>query len=156
MTLNFADLIVLGDDISGIAAGSLLAKRGFNVLVVDRPAPSRAMSIPGLETRGFRSFISKLGIPEARLRSLKKNPIAFQVVLPDHRIDVTSDEEHLFSELDREFPEYEEWTRQLFDEIESTQEEEARPLLTFLPWLSWREKRRFLKKKTWLCLAPLD
>ena len=48
MSLNFADLIVLGDDISGIAAGSLLAKRGFNVMVLDRPSSSHPLSLPGL------------------------------------------------------------------------------------------------------------
>ena len=147
MSLNFADLIVMGDDISGVAAGSLLAKRGFNVMVVDRPTSKNPISLAGLEGRSFKSFLSKVGIPATRLRPIRKNDTSFQIVLPEHRIDVGTDEDHLLEEIAREFPRHQDWSEKLLEEVEAAHEEEARPLLSKLPWTNWREKRRFLKQK---------
>ena len=147
MSLNFADLIVLGDDISGIAAGSLLAKRGFNVMVVDRPSSSHHLSLAGLQSRFFHSFVTKVGILDARVRSLKPNPTSFQIVLPDHRIDITADQDHILAEIEREFPRHVDWAKQLLEEVEAAHEEEAKPLLNFLPWLNWKDRRHFLKVK---------
>ncbi len=148
MSVNFADLVVLGDDLSGITAGSLLAKRGLNVLVVDRPAPERPISLAGLESRLFKSIVGKMGIAEGRMRALRKNKIGFQVILPGHRIDVSANTEHLLQEIRREFPYHLDWARKLFEEIEETYNYEAGPLLGLIPWATWRERRRFLKQKS--------
>jgi hypothetical protein len=147
MSLNFADLVILGDDLSGIAAGGLLAKRGFNVLVVDRPCPDETVSLPGLDSRIFKSIIGKLGIPESRLRGLTKNKTNFQIILPEHRIDIKPEQEDLFEELCREFPKQDEWIREFFSEVEMIHQHETLPLLKNIPWASWKEKRHFLKKK---------
>lgn len=147
MSLNFADLVVLGDDLSGIAAGSLLAKRGLSVMVSDRPTPNHAISLPGLENHLFKSVVGKMGIAESRLRALQRNKISFQVILPNHRIDVTPHNDHLFEEFQREFPTESDWLRDLFEDVEAIHEEEARPLLHMIPCLNWREKRRYLRQK---------
>lgn len=147
MSINFADIVVLGDDLSGIAAGSLLAKRGLNVLVVDQHLATQPQSLAGLGSRVFRSLVGKIGIAEPRLKSLRKNPISFQVILPDHRIDVTPNTEQLLREFEREFPSHIDWAKDFFEEIEETYDYEANPLLGMIPWINWRERRRFLRQK---------
>ncbi len=147
MSLNFADLVVLGDDLSGITAGSLLAKRGMNVLLMDRPSARRPASIAGLQSQNFKTLLGRLGVPEGRFRAIKPNPISFQIILPDHRIDVSADNNALISEFEREFPSEVDWARQLFAEVEDTFKHETKPLLKMIPWTNWREKRRFLKQK---------
>jgi 2-polyprenyl-6-methoxyphenol hydroxylase-like FAD-dependent oxidoreductase len=120
MTLNFADIIVIGDDLSGITAASLLAKRGMNILLVDRPSLKRPTSISGLDNQIFKGLVSRLGVTEGRVRALKNNKIAFQVILPRHRIDVSTDNEVLLNEFSREFPESLDWAKELFEEVEDT------------------------------------
>ena len=125
MSLNFVDLVVLGDDLSGIMAGTLLAKRGLSVLVVDHESSDEPLSLPGLETRIFKSFLGKLAVPEAQSKHLSKNKVSFQVVLPTGRIDVSTDREHLLAEIDREFPDHVSWVEDLLADVATAQDESS-------------------------------
>ena len=111
MSLNFADVVVLGNDLSGLIAGSLLAKRGLGVLVLEEnPATQPSISIlpprplRGLGSPFFRSFLGVLGIPENKFHwSPTEEPI-FQVVMPKARIDLFPDRSLLTDELTRTWP----------------------------------------------------
>ena len=78
MSLNFCDLLVLGSDLSGVMAATLLAKRGMNVLVLDdenetEPLPNL---LTGLGSRSFKSLLGKLMIPDTKLQMLHENQLA--------------------------------------------------------------------------------
>lgn len=111
------DLIVIGDDLSSHAAAAYASHNGLNTLLIAEsglgglqllgdfvfnidPTPMTGL-VP--EQMGL-SVLAELGITPPETESPSINP-AFQVILPDHRIDFNNDINLLTAELAREFPE---------------------------------------------------
>ncbi len=80
MSLNFCDLLVVGSDFSGLLAATLLAKRGMNVLLLDDDDESEVLPnlATGLDSRTFKSLLSKLMIPESKIQLLHENKVTCQ------------------------------------------------------------------------------
>lgn len=108
------DLIVIGDDISGLIAATLCAKRGMRVLVLrhgGRPAsyqlgphrlPVEPLPFCGLSSPAIKRVLAELHLAHSLKRKLDERPVSFQFVAPDVRIDVGMDDEQLAGELERE------------------------------------------------------
>ncbi len=147
MSLNFCDLLVLGSDLSGVIAATLLAKRGMNVLLLDDEEETERNPnlATGLETRAFKSLLSKLMISESRIQVLQENKIACQMILPRHRIDLPPSHDLLLKEIAREFPGEREIFQEFLQEVEALREKILDPLLGFLPLIGRKETRLFHK-----------
>ncbi|HEX5037696.1 MAG TPA: hypothetical protein VFX30_11095 [bacterium] len=153
MSLNFCDLLVLGSDLSGVMAATLLAKRGMNVLVLDdenetEPLPNL---LTGLGSRSFKSLLGKLMIPDTKLQMLHENKVGCQVVLPKHRLDLHRSRPLLLKEIDREFPGEREIVEELFAEIDGLREKHLDEMLSFFPVIGPKEKKRFIR---WVQTLP--
>ncbi len=114
MPTSFYDVVVIGDELAGAVAGALLARRGFRVLVlasqpVERevlgpgssPAPRAPLALTGLESPALKRVVNELNLLQLLRRRVTPNHPAFQLLLPDHRIDVGDE---LGRELARELP----------------------------------------------------
>lgn len=153
MSLNFCDLLVVGSDLSGLIAATLLAKRGLNVLVLDDDEEGEHLPnlATGLETRIFKSLMGKLMIPESKSQVVTENEIACQVVLPKHRIDSSPSRPVLLKEIDREFPEEREVFREFLAELDLLRENHLETFLSFLPLVDRKEVKQFSR---WLRQFP--
>jgi phytoene dehydrogenase-like protein len=111
------DVTVLGANLSGLVASALLVKRGFNVLVVDLENERREVKKGGYTLRRFPSLflgfgpkqvyadiLGELGIPVLEKKRFALAEPAYQIVLPNNRIDVFQGRDELFGILRREFP----------------------------------------------------
>lgn len=147
MSLNFCDLLVVGSDLSGIITGTLLAKRGLNVLVLDHEGDGDRSPnlITGLNSRAFKSLLGKLMIPDTKFNLLQENPISYQMIFPKHRIDVAAQLPALLKEIGRELPQDRDVLEQLFAEVHELREKHLLPLFNQLPLTSHKEKSQFLK-----------
>ena len=112
------DLIVIGDDLSSHVAAAVAASYGLNtVLVAERGTggfhlfDDFAFNIDPTPLSGFGlnqtclSLLAELDIPPIERESRLLNP-AYQIILPEHRIDFFNEKEALVNEMAREFPEY--------------------------------------------------
>ncbi len=128
-------LALIGARYPQLALGTLMAKRGFRVLVVDqnvgqaqtpgedgnqyafrrRPAP-----LFGLDSNGLlRRFLDEIGIGRMLVRRFyPPNPVSYQVVLPRHRINIYPQRDATMEELSREFPGSVDSFRALYDELD--------------------------------------
>jgi len=147
MSLNFCDLLVLGSDLSGVMAATLLAKRGMNVLVLDDENENEpcANLLTGLGSRSFKSLLGKLMIPDTKLQMLHENKVACQIVLPKHRLDMHRSRPLLLKEIEREFPQERETVEELLREIDALREGHLDELLSMFPVLEAKEKKRFIR-----------
>jgi len=123
------DLIVIGDDLSSHVAAAVAARYGFSTALIAEsglgdtfiigdfvfnidPTP-----ITGLGTnQPLLSLLAELDISPIEQDSLSLNP-AYQVVLPDHRVDFFSDKDSLIKEMIREFPQLEIEINKFYDSI---------------------------------------
>ena len=113
------DLLVTGDDLASHVAAAYASRKGLKTLLVSQsglgglqiigdfvfnldPAPMTGL---GPDQSGF-SVLAELGIEIPETYPPFINP-AYQVLLPGHRIDFSSEPASLISELAREFPERE-------------------------------------------------
>jgi phytoene dehydrogenase-like protein len=113
---NFYDAILLGLSLPTLLAGGLLAKRGFRVLIV-----GQGQSLPSYEVDGFRlpraattlyaydspavsRVFAELALKPLIRRRLRPLSPAFQVIMPQHRLDFGTGPELLTREVEREFP----------------------------------------------------
>lgn len=112
------DVVLVGTQLAPLLAGSLLAKRGFRVLLVsqdERPPTYEAVDGVALPREPFtflpaqspiaRRVLSELALHQLFRRGATQIDPAFQVCLPRHRFDVARDPEILEREVEREFPE---------------------------------------------------
>src|SRR5687768_5570891 len=113
---NFYDAILLGLSLPTLLAGGLLAKRGFRVLIV-----GQGQALPSYQVDGFRlpraattlhaydspavtRVFAELALKPLIRRRLRPLTPAFQVVMPQHRLDFGTGPELLTREVEREFP----------------------------------------------------
>jgi hypothetical protein len=114
---NFYDVIALGDDLAGLIGATLCARRGLRVLVAQTPDslpeeyklgpyrfPREPMAFVGESSPEERRVIGELNFIQTMKRRLTPVRPAFQIILPDARIDVGPDPEALERELARELP----------------------------------------------------
>ncbi len=147
MSLNFCDLLVLGSDLSGVMAATLLAKRGMNVLLIDDGSDEETLPnlVTGLSSKNFKSFLGKLMIPDSKLQALHENKIPGQIIFPKHRLDLHPSRPTFLKEIQREFPKEREILEQLFEEVERLRETHLEEALQFFPIVGGKQKKQFIK-----------
>jgi phytoene dehydrogenase-like protein len=112
------DLIVIGDDLSSHVAAAVGAGYGLDTVLI---APcgtggfylldDLAFNIDPTPLSGFGvnqaclSLLAELDIPEIEREGRILNP-AYQIILPQHRIDFFNEKDALVNEMAREFPEH--------------------------------------------------
>lgn len=112
-TQRVYDVCVLGGGLGGAAAGALLSRRGFRVLVIDTGAGTPAAdggwllpSGPGL-LPGTRllpaadSMLAEVGLVSDAARALEPLVPDLQLLYPRQRLDLAREPGHLASELKR-------------------------------------------------------
>jgi hypothetical protein len=112
MASNFFDVVVLGSDLAATVTGAILAHRGFRVLVAGSTVeekysigpyvlPRAPLAFIGTESPALKRLLGELNLVQLFRRRLEQNRPSFQLLLPEHRIDVGDD---LARELGRELP----------------------------------------------------
>jgi len=111
MSEKYSDVIIVGTDLAGLITGAFLAKRGLSVTLLnfDKDVASQKKNIQpnlitNLESRLFKNILGRLSILDYELNIIRKLDIPYQVVLPQHRIDIYRDRDKLNQEIQREFP----------------------------------------------------
>jgi hypothetical protein len=152
---SFYDLVVVGDELAGAVAAALLARRGFRTLMLTsapvekdllggHPAPRTPLALTGLESPALKRVVNELNLLQLLRRRVSANHPAYQILLPDHRLDVGDD---LGRELARELPDdaagFESWLGRA-GEVSSTLEALLAQEVTLPPDGFW--DRRDLKR----------
>lgn len=115
-TQRVYDACVLGGGVGGAAAGALLARRGFRVLVVDEggqapraaagwllpAAPSVQPSVRHLPAA--EALLAEVGLLSDVARAQEPLAPDLQLLLPRHRLDLSREPAALAAELRREWP----------------------------------------------------
>jgi len=112
MAADFYDVVVIGGDLAASVAGAVLSHRGFRVLIAGVPVderyaigpyqlPRAPLAFVGLESPACKRLLGELNLVQLLRRRLEPNRPAYQLLLPDHRIDVGDD---LQREIAREMP----------------------------------------------------
>lgn len=117
MPTSFYDVITTGNDLAGLVAAALCARRGLRVLVAETAAtlperytfgpytlPRTLLTFVGQSSPAVRRVVAELNFIQLMRRRLALLRPAFQVVLPDARIEVSADGDLLGAELARELP----------------------------------------------------
>jgi phytoene dehydrogenase-like protein len=110
------DLIVIGDDLSSHVAAAVAASNGLKTVLLAEHGTGGvyllgdyAFNIDPTPLTGFginqtcRTLFSDLDIPLDEHEALLLNP-AYQIIMPEHRIDFFNEKETMVKELAREFP----------------------------------------------------
>ncbi|MDZ4165212.1 MAG: hypothetical protein U1C55_08800 [Smithellaceae bacterium] len=112
------DLVVIGNDLSSQIAALTASRRGMNTaLIRDSGLPclhspkGYSFSLDPFPPLGFESgqatarFLEKLDISPPQFAPVgDQSQTAIQVIMPEHRLDISGNREHLSEELGREFP----------------------------------------------------
>ena len=126
-------LAIIGTRFPQLALGTLLAKRGRRVVIVDTLSSElssesseikgyrfRKRPIPmcGLDSGGFlRMFLDEIGIGRVLVNeTYPLNEVSYQVVLPRNRLNIYPERDRLLAEIAREFPDSMEPFRTLYEE----------------------------------------
>jgi hypothetical protein len=110
------DVIVVGGQLSGALSAALLAKRGYRVMLVEHDGlghgyehngyllPYGPFIAPPFKTMAVvdEAFV-ELGLATTIQRTLKPHKPELQLVLPNHRVDLPSNDATRVAELSREF-----------------------------------------------------
>jgi len=117
MTVKNVDVIIVGMDTGGLIAGALLVKRGMSALVCDLQGAADKQAGPGAaparihglltgfgNEEPFQDVFLELGVPFLQKKQFRLADPAFQVVMPNHRIDIRQDRRSLLAVLAKEFP----------------------------------------------------
>jgi len=117
MSRSYFDVIFVGAELAPLTCAALLAKRGFRVLVLGQgdvapqyrigpySLPRRVASCVGGQSPVMRRILAELGLTQTFRRIASTPATAFQVALPQHRLNISRDPTLLGAELQREFPE---------------------------------------------------
>ena len=110
------DVVILGANAGGILAGALLTKKGFSVLILEEKVKA------GSARRKYRFrrfsnlselFVSKgviewvyhlLDLPFSHVEFTNRADLKCQILLPNHRVDISVDRAVLLDQMKREFP----------------------------------------------------
>jgi phytoene dehydrogenase-like protein len=124
------DLIVIGDDLSSHIAAAAAAHYGLHTALLAESGVGGfflegdfAFNIDPTPITGFGAnetclaLLAELDIPPIERESTILNP-AYQIILPDHRIDFFNNKENLINELVREFPDYEQEITDYYEAVE--------------------------------------
>ncbi len=116
MDTNFYDVVVYGGDLTGLLAAALISKRGTRVLVCghDDPGPTFCAAgytletdpalLPSADAESVTRIFKELNLVQViRRHSVPLSP-AFQLALPNHRLDIGPDPATTAREIAREFP----------------------------------------------------
>ncbi|MDP3279335.1 MAG: hypothetical protein Q8Q09_29355 [Deltaproteobacteria bacterium] len=140
------DVLILGADLSAVAAGALLARRGFRVIWVRHDARSARYAWDGLElprrienaavldTPAWNAIAAELSMPPSIRKRLADDGLAGQIVLPHHRIDIARAPADPLPEFEREFPELRRPMEELLDRIRRCDTELDQALNTEVSW----------------------
>ncbi len=132
MTAHY-HLTIIGTRFPQLALGTLLAKRGRRVLIVDSLSADsatesseiegyrfrkRPVPLCGLDSGGFlRMFLDEIGIGRILVKeTYPLNEVSYQVVLPRHRLNIYPKRDRLLAEIAREFPDNMDTMRGLYEE----------------------------------------
>ena len=109
------DLIVIGDDISSHVAAAVSSSNGINTALLSESDIGEEISLNGdsvfnidpTPMTGFGADQTGISLLEKLDISIERNLLnpAYQVILPEHRLDFFNDKESLVKEMIREFPE---------------------------------------------------
>ncbi|MEN6376026.1 MAG: hypothetical protein ABFD75_14760 [Smithella sp.] len=124
------DLIVIGDDLSSHVAAAVAAGYGLDTVLVAEHGTGGlclsgdfAFAVDPTPFSGFGadqtclSLLAELDIPPVEREGRLLNP-AYQIILPEHRIDFFNEKDALIREMAREFPEC---TREISEFYESAE-----------------------------------
>lgn len=139
------DVALIGGDVSQLVAALMLARRGRRVVVVEHEAACAVDAALPLSPVGEMSCLARyhdeLGItPPPTMRP--KDRVAWQVILPNHRLSLASDRGGVAHELKRAFPK----DARAIDDLLQELNLEHRAICTFLqgapslPPESWWEQ----------------
>ncbi len=144
-TQRVYDVCVIGSQLGGVAAGALLARRGYRVVHVDHDNLGGSYEDGGYQLpyapavlpspRAFpaaEAVLGELALTTDLSRQLEPCSPDVQILLPRHRLDLSRDPAARARELDREWPAA---ARQLEEILEKLQQhfEAATPFLKGLP-----------------------
>jgi hypothetical protein len=117
MPTNTYDVLVYGDDLAGLVAAALCARRGMRVLVAQTAQtmpdkytqgaytlPRTPLAFVGESSPAIRRVVAELNFVQTLKRRLLPLRPQVQIVLPDGRIELSPDADPLGRELDRELP----------------------------------------------------
>ncbi len=116
MPTSFYDVIVLGTHLEPLLCAALLAREGLRVLVLGQGAAEPSYTVGGVEVErqaltvtGAQSPIVQNTLDELALRQDVRQRIVdrhnvFQLLLPEHRINVHPEVDKWLAELARELP----------------------------------------------------
>ncbi len=117
LTLNTLpyQVIVVGSNLSGLASASLLARKGVRVLVIDLKPEKKRSALFDLQpdhrpltnlgsNQVLDRLLMQIEVPYAERELFRKADPSYQLILPDHRLDISANREHLYQEFSREFP----------------------------------------------------
>ena len=134
------DLIVIGDDFSSYIAAAVASHYGLSTVHIAQNDSSvkntiggYAFNIDSTLLTGFAanqiglSLFTELNIPLTEQESSLLNP-AYQIILPEHRIDFFNDKDSLVGEIIREFPEMSEEIKYFYDAV-------SKNSAAFIKWL---------------------
>lgn len=114
MTTYYYDVVILGMELGPLAAGAVLAKRGFRVLVLgcgtgnDRypclgfEFQKRPFLLTGADAPAIRRIVDELGLAQLWQHALIEHDPMWQVILENARIDVPQNLRLLSREIKRE------------------------------------------------------
>lgn len=116
MPTSHYDVVVLGTNLEPLLCASLLAREGLRVLVLGQGVPQPSYTLDDVEVEPFglpltgtqspivRSTLEALALKQdVRQRMAERNGV-FQLLLPEHRIDVHPKTDAWLDEVDRELP----------------------------------------------------
>ncbi|ACY16261.1 NAD(P)-binding protein [Haliangium ochraceum] len=117
MPTNSYDLIVVGSDFAGLVAGTLCARRGMRVLLLDHDArpmtyalgshqlPVEPLCLAGLSSPCAQRVLDELQLGHTLRRKQSAGSVPFQFATAAVRVNLSADEHVLAQELRRELPE---------------------------------------------------
>jgi hypothetical protein len=112
---SFYDVVVLGTGLEPLIAAALLGREGLRVLVLGQDStdvysiggvPIDAYPLPLLGARSpvVEETLESLALRQDLRQRIGERHRAFQLLLPEHRVDVVPDESRWASEVEREMP----------------------------------------------------
>ena len=116
MPTSFYDVVVLGTHLEPLLCAALLAREGLRILVLGQGTPDPSYTVAGVEVEPHTLTITGAQSPivqktlddlalrqDLRQRMVDRNNV-FQLLLPEHRINVPPEADKWLAELARELP----------------------------------------------------